>query len=251
MGRAGSQDRAVGRTLSLLSLLAVSGAMLIATVNVAGATRVEKDFSASIDPASVGSSEVDKTFHMTFTNENPTGSTIGIGSIRVTIPGGFTGVADIGVTPPEGKNWNHSLGSAVIDLSANTGQDKLFAGESLVLGFTATTPCLPDDYEWTTQAWVATDFTSSVFRLKQGATQPTVTVEAGTAATRLDITSTTDASGNAFPQDVDGHLYVEQGTPLPEAVVPIGEDAIDLSIPVAMDEYSFRRIKPKRKSASR
>lgn len=196
-------------SVAVFASLAVLWALLVPAV--AGAARADKLFSATIQPTSVGASVAGQALTVTITNENPAGSTIAIGSIRVAIPSGFSDVAVAEVTTTPNKNWASSVASGVISLNAVTGPDKLSSGQSLRLRLTATTPCPAGAYEWTTRAWVATDFTSSQFVLKGGTTQPTVTVEAGSSATKLTIVSTTDANGNAFPSDVDGHLYVEQG----------------------------------------
>ena len=156
---------------SLLLILVV--ALVMATTGPASQAQQVREFSATISPTTVNASATD-LYTITITND--ASSTKGILTAKVIVPAGFTGVS---ITTPnpntsDGEPWTASLVSTEILLGGVKGNNRLHAGESVSVSFNATAPALAADYEWTTSAYQADDWTSTPFTLT--GSQPSVEV---------------------------------------------------------------------------
>jgi hypothetical protein len=100
-------------------------------------------------------------------------------SATVVVPAGFTVTSAFTVTASGGKTWDAALVSGVIQLVAHQGTQKLDAGESVTVTFTATAPtlalCTSQAYEWTSVGYNGTDFLTPYTLF---GSQPSVTVTA-------------------------------------------------------------------------
>src|SRR5439155_23176750 len=107
------------------------------------------------------------------------------------IPTGYSNVVLGAVTtaPVSSARMWSSTGSTStqIRLSANSNNDRLRAGESVSITFTATNPSTTGAKVWTTAAFSSTSFGGSSFALS--GSQPTVTI-----TDCLQITKVADAS---------------------------------------------------------
>ena len=147
------------------------------TATTAFTDTVDRYFTATISPTTAATGET-KSYTITITNDMSSSSQVELGSAKVTIPSGFTAVTVISVTSSSGKNWSAIVESGEIKLKPNSpeGRNKLSREEWVSVNFRATAPTTTGTYEWTTRAYVATDWTGSEFTIKPP--QPTVTVTA-------------------------------------------------------------------------
>ncbi len=134
-----------------------------------------------------------------------------LGSARVEIPDQFT-VSDFstewstdGVTTEDGKQWQARLeenGSVFIYLRALTESSYLLYGESVSVGFSATTPTEHGVYQFETKAWTdnsAADSGSNSNIMAAGYTDPVVIVGAGVGSA---------ASFDNIRDDLNGHYVL-------------------------------------------
>ncbi len=167
-----SQDRA-GRPSITLWVAVVT----LAAAPVLHAVPPTLQFSATISPTSVNAGATD-LYTITITNLGTgSGGSANLGSAKVVVPGGFTIVSALTVTPPSGKSWSGSLVSGEIQLTeVGAASNKLLNGESVSVTFSATapTPSSTTVYTWTAAAWNDKDFTGDGFAPPDP--QPAVTV---------------------------------------------------------------------------
>ncbi|MEJ8845008.1 neocarzinostatin apoprotein domain-containing protein, partial [Lacibacter sp. H375] len=116
-----------------------------------------------------------------------TGANSRLGSGKIVIPG-FTITSVLSyTTSPSGQTFSVTTGTGsdvgkILFVRTGGASNSLDPGESITITFNATSPSLAGNYEFTTEAWVANDFTGTPYpAIGSGAnpgTQPAVTVQA-------------------------------------------------------------------------
>ena len=151
--------------LTLLACLIISA--IVATFSIA--LGCDYSFSANIQPNSTNAG-ASATYSMTVANEHGSGAVIG--SIKVNIPSGYTGVTVSSVDP---SNWIvSSQSSSQISLKPDHSSHAIDRGDSLTVTFTATAPRSSGEYVWTTTCNTNTGDGGHQFSIIGD--QPTVTV---------------------------------------------------------------------------
>ena len=151
--------------LTLLACLIISA--IAATFAIAFGC--DYSFTASIQPNTTNAAQR-ATYSLIITNEHGSGGEIG--SIKIAIPSGYTGVAISHLDP---SDWIvSSQSSSLISLKPDHPSHTLDQGDSLTLTLTATAPNSPGDYEWTTTCNTNTGDGGHQFSIRGD--QPTVTV---------------------------------------------------------------------------
>jgi len=182
-----------GRVPFAVLVVLMTGA-LIAAPQVSQAKNAVKQFLASISKVD------DHTYTETVTNcGDATGapctaaSTIGLGTVFITVPASFT-ITSVSASSPDGHNWVASYDSAskTIKAFANTGSDKLQAGQTITFTFTtALNTCPLGSSVFTTRAWGSNTASSSdPFTIQSS--QPVLVV------THCPGTNGTDVTGSGF-----------------------------------------------------
>jgi hypothetical protein len=165
-----SQNKVTKFLLSTMFVLLT----IVALVPSAKAAPPARLFTATIDPTAAYVGET-KTYTITITNiGSGSGNSYDLGSAKVTVPtSGFTvDGSTLSVTRvPSGTAWTAVLVAGEIQLST-TGTGKLGYEESLLISFDATAVAA-GIWEWTTSAYVGTDWTTAA---TISGPQPTVTV---------------------------------------------------------------------------
>src|SRR5437773_223772 len=126
-----------GRFSFAATILLLTGALVMAP-QASSAKAAVKQFLASISNVS------GNTWSETVTNcGDATGSpctassTIGLGTVYISVPSSFN-ITSVSATAPAGKTWvvSYNSSSHTIQAFANTGSDKLNAGQSMSITFT-------------------------------------------------------------------------------------------------------------------
>lgn len=167
--------RSARRSVVLLSAFVLLASLFaFAGAQVAGAAACSKTYSASIsnqdpDPWPAGSSG---TFTLSFTNTATNCTSVSIGSIRISVPTGWS------VTGASAAGWNVVSPLPVasgqsLDIAASGGTQKIAVGQTLNVSIAATSASDADGGTWSSVGWAATNFTSSQFATTDS---PSVTV---------------------------------------------------------------------------
>ena len=184
-------------------------AALVAAPSVSGAKPPAsvKQYLSKISPTAVSGGTTGNSFTVTITDCGGTpldppctaSSTIQLGTAQVLVPTRFSNVAFVSASSPDGRNWMGSWDGTYIQGWSVTGADKLNAGDSVDLTFTAdVSGCETGSFEFTTTAWGSTPtHTGETFRPLQ---QPTVQVNgcglhSGDSITDPDTQQTETISG--------------------------------------------------------
>ncbi len=121
-----------------------------------------RHYRAAITPTSVASgSSTSLALTITNCNEaacpgNPTTNNQLLGSVEIIVPAGFTVTIPASPNPTSatgGKTWTATLVNGAIRLGATAGNQRLAAGESVTVTFTASAPSACASYDWLTNAY--------------------------------------------------------------------------------------------------
>jgi hypothetical protein len=131
-----------------------------ATEMASHASGTNRHYRAAITPTSVASGS-STSFALTITNcneaacpGNPTSANQKIGSVEIVLPAGFTAAPGPAPTSATGgKTWTGTVVNGAIRLGASGGNQRLEAGESVTVTFTASAPSACTTYSWLTNAY--------------------------------------------------------------------------------------------------
>ena len=155
------------KILALILLACLTISAIAATFAIA--LGCDYSFTADIQPATTNAGQ-QTTYSITINNEH--GSAGEIGTIKITIPTGYTGVTVSSIDP---SDWIvSSQSSSLISLKPDHPSHTLDQGDNLKLTFTAIAPNSPGNYEWTTICNTNTGNGGHQFLISGD--QPTVTV---------------------------------------------------------------------------
>lgn len=202
--------------LPLFATLVVLMAMVVVAPGVSARAAV-KQFKASVSPTTA-LGQTSGTWTETIQNCGSAStapctasSTIGLGTVRVSVPADFRPITSVTASSPQLRNWTVSYDSVAgtINAFATTGADKLQPGETVNFTFSATPSACTGGGTFTTSAWGSTPTTGSdPFTLQNS--QPAITISGcglldGETATGPN--GQTETVGGGF----DGHLIVTFG----------------------------------------
>ncbi len=161
---------------------------------VGNVSAVQKNFTSTISPSTAYTSFSSQfTITITDSSSNPSGNKLG--SASITIPPSFGSISNLNINPPAGKNWNPSIVSGQIKVTASTSSDCISPGQSIKVIFEVT-PTAAGNYAWNTTAYTNPGWSGDLFSLS--GPQPTVTVKQAVLVTFKyhvsDITSTSNPS---------------------------------------------------------
>jgi hypothetical protein len=151
--------------VSLLATFMLLIAVVIAAPGVSSARAAVKQYLSEISPSGVSGNTTGTSFTVTITDCGGTplkspctlSSTIQLGSAQVLVPTRFSNVTFGTASSPNGRNWTGFWDGTYVQAWAVTGNDKLNAGESVSLTFTAdVSNCQTGSFEFTTTAWGST-----------------------------------------------------------------------------------------------
>jgi len=187
----------------LLVLTMVAATVAITPALVANAAACSKTYSVAIsnqnpDPWPAGT---DGSFTLSFTNTATNCTNVSIGSLKVTVPTGWT------VTGASASGWNvvSSLpvsSGGTLDLAASSGTQKIATGHTLQVDIAASSACDGGSGGWNSQGWVATNFTNSQFATTDS---PSISVAGGTGCHLEFIKQPASAEKNVHITSVAGH----------------------------------------------
>ncbi len=149
-------------------------------------------YTASISPTLTDVGLTGVSYTITFTDT----ASSDMGSGTVTIPTGYTTVSLTSVTASNGDSWSGSVSSSAISFIASQGDDEISNGQTVTVVFSATNPSSAGSYTWTTAAYSDTSECGTRFTIS--GSQPSVTVNAGTAIHLMVSSGTTQTAGVAF-----------------------------------------------------
>ena len=174
-------------------------------------------FSVSITPTtSCPSTSV--TYQIDITNNSTTPGNTDLGSGRIQIPSGYTGIPVAGTvltysTSPVAKTWDVRIGTGVnsdkIIFSSDQTSDNLSTGQTLTIFITVTSPSVSGSYEWTTTAFRGRNFSTDPYPVP--VPQPTVLVDA-TSPTIATGGTTTTLGCNPSAGDINSALGTATAT---------------------------------------
>ena len=127
-------------------------------------------YTASISPTSTDAGLTGVPYAVTFTDT----SSSKMGSGTITIPTGYTAVSLTSVTASNGQSWSGSISSSTISFKASHSHDRITAGQTVTVVFSATNPSSAGSYTWKTKGYSDTGESGTAFTLS--GSQPTVTV---------------------------------------------------------------------------
>jgi hypothetical protein len=144
-------------------------------------------------------------------------STIALAFVRIAVPNAFqTSDFSASIQSASGHNWTAGYNSTthLVTAQATTGSDKLQAGESAVIHFTATPKCISGDQQFSTQAWG--DFSFGDQFTVAGTTNivvatPTVTISGCDLGPGDSVTDPTGTQKETVDGDFTGTLNVVFG----------------------------------------
>ena len=125
-----------------------------------------------------------------------TGTSSWLGSIRITLPDGFTSIADVGFSTSQ-KTWVYDDGNQDgknLYFKASSSDDHLAQNDWVEVTFKATTPSVPGIYTFETEAWQSNGYTS-VNNMAAGSDDPSFGVFTGNVDDTITIST---ASGLAL-----------------------------------------------------
>jgi hypothetical protein len=191
------QDHDLGQTFILTATGLTSG--WTAETRFTDATLA---FSATIIPTCVTTS-TSNSYSITVTNNSIGPGATELGSGRIQIPTGYTGIPAPGTTltysASSGKSWNVRIGTTPntdkILFSANTpaSTNNLAIGESITITITVTSPSTVGSYEWTVTAFRGANFSTGPYPAPSS--QPTVDVNSSLTITAPTAINTTTGTG--------------------------------------------------------
>ncbi len=209
--------------LAAVALLLMSALIVAPSMSAAKPPSPVKQFTAVIDPTTAAGG-VPSTWKVLVTNCGfpvafpcTAASTIGLGSIRITVPIEFRNAVTVSIdAAPTGKNWtvsSYNSSTGIATVVAVTGADRLGPGESVSIAIDATPDaCAPGTKTFTTAAWGSASVPGSEpFAIQTP--QPTVDL----APTGSCVTSgepvTDDATGqtDTVSGDFTGHVNITFG----------------------------------------
>ena len=131
-----------------------------ATEMASHASGTNRHYRAAITPTSVASGS-STSFALTITNcneaacpGNPTTNNQKIGSVEIDLPAGFAATpGPVPTSATGGKTWTGTVVNGEIRLGATGGNQRLEAGESVTVTFTASAPAACTTYSWLTKAY--------------------------------------------------------------------------------------------------
>ncbi len=144
-------------------------------------------YTASVSPTSTYAGLTGVSYTVTFTD---TGSS-DMSSGTITIPTGYTTVSLTSVKASGGQFWSGSVSSPTISFTASSSSNRITAGQTVTVVFSATNPSSAGSYTWKTTGYSSTWGSGTAFTI--GGSQPTVTVN------QLTITVTQTANGLISP----------------------------------------------------
>ena len=209
------------RVSSIILMLIMSVAIVSVKAQVE-----ERFFTASIIP-DTGFCDQTQLYVIRVHNDLDSTANQYIGSVTIAIPAGWTDVSIQFVfsDQPEWDGFDDGTYIYLYPTGIHAGQHKLTPCQSVWVLFTATAPSTPSPppYEWTTTAYVGTDWSGSTFTLK--GPQPTVdiscvtctpeTVTSTVTDTVTDTETLTETVTQAAP--TPGPVYVFVGAPIGDA----------------------------------
>ena len=149
-------------------------------------------YTASISPTLTDVGLTGVSYTITFTDT----ASSDMGSGTVTIPTGYTAVSLTSVTASNGDSWSGSVSFSAISFIASQGDDEISNGQTVTVVFSATNPSSAGSYTWTTAAYSDTSECGTRFTIS--GSQPSVTVNAGTAIHLMVSSGTTQIAGVVF-----------------------------------------------------
>jgi hypothetical protein len=203
--------------LALVAASILLIAAVVAAPEVSIARAAVKQFKASMNPTTaVG--QVSGSWTETVQNCGTAtaapctaASTIGLGTIQISVPSEFRPITSVTASSPQNRNWtvSYDAGSGTIQAYATTGSDKLQPGEVLNITFSATpSTCATGTKTFTTSAWGSTPTPGTDAFVIQPP-QPTITITGCQLHSGDSITGPngTTVTGNNF----DGTVAVNFG----------------------------------------
>jgi hypothetical protein len=154
--------------LSLFATFALLVAIVVAVPSIGNARAAVKQYDIHVAPASVSGGSTGVAFTATILNcgaaPYPVGSkctassTIQLGTAQILVPSRFTNVTSVSASSAN-RNWAALWDGTYIQANAVNGTDKLNAGDSVTISFTADVPgcsTTGSPYQFTTTAWGST-----------------------------------------------------------------------------------------------
>lgn len=145
-------------------------------------------------------------------------STIGLALVRIAVPNAFqTSDFSVSIQSASGHNWTAGYDSTthLVTAQAATGSDKLQAGESAVIHFTATPLCTSGTYQFSTQAWgdfsFGDQFTVAASNPSSTVANPPVTISGCGLLSGGSVTDPTGTQTETVGGDFTGYLNVTFG----------------------------------------
>jgi hypothetical protein len=204
--------------VSLLATFMLLIAMVIAAPGVSSARAAVKQYLSEISPSGVSGNTTGTSFTVTITDCGGTplkppctlSSTIQLGSAQVLVPTRFSNVTFGTASSPNGRHWTGFWDGTYVQAWAVTGNDKLSAGESVSLTFTAdVSSCQTGSFEFTTTAWGSTpNHTGESFT---PIVQPSVGVNGCSLESGESVTDPVTGQTETVGGDFTGHVNVTFG----------------------------------------
>jgi hypothetical protein len=204
--------------VSLLATFMLLIAMVIAAPGVSSARAAVKQYLSEISPSAVSGNTTGTSFTVTITDCGGTplrtpctaSSTIQLGSAQILVPTRFSNVTFGTASSPNGRNWTGFWDGTYIQAWAVTGNDKLNAGESVSLTFTAdASNCQTGSFEFTTTAWGSTP--THMGETFTPLAQPSVGVNGCSLESGESVTDPTTGQTETVGGDFQGHVNVTFG----------------------------------------
>jgi hypothetical protein len=204
-------------TLSVLATFALVVAIVVAVPGISGARAAVKQFLATMSPTTATGNTA-SSWTETVTNCGPASaapctasSTIGLGTIQISVPSEFRPITSLSASSPNGRNWTVSYDSAAgkINAYATQGSDKLQPGEVVNITFGATpSTCDAGTKTFTTLAWGSTPLPGSDLFTLKSPSQPSIQIAGCNLAPGNDMTG---PNGTNVTNDSDVTVGVSFG----------------------------------------